>query len=242
MTDAEIVLRKLAAAREHVARARRRRPEAVDVLLADDELQDELCMSLLVAIQESIDIAFHIAADEGWGVHASNAEAFELLARNGVMTAELAREMGNAASLRNRIVHGYATVDFNACGLRFRAYSMGWIGSWQRSRSCSRSPARANRRSKLPPPSVFLGHPPHRRAALAQHVREDLTAGRRQPRRVAVRIIAQLAGRAERDRLRRHGAVVKLNSGVQNRAPDPVLASIIHRGVQYSTARGRTSL
>jgi uncharacterized protein YutE (UPF0331/DUF86 family) len=111
VTDAEIVLRKLAAVREHVARARRRRPATVEVLLADYDLQDALCMSLLVAIQESIDIAFHISADEGWGVPASNAEAFELLARNGVINAELARELGNAASLRNRIAHGYATVD-----------------------------------------------------------------------------------------------------------------------------------
>lgn len=51
MTDAEIVLRKLATLREHVARARRRRPATVDVLLGDYDLQDALYMSLLVAIQ-----------------------------------------------------------------------------------------------------------------------------------------------------------------------------------------------
>jgi uncharacterized protein YutE (UPF0331/DUF86 family) len=111
MTDAEIVLRKLAVLRDHVSRARRRRPATVDELLGDQDLQDALCMSLLVAIQEAIDTAFHIAADEGWGVPASNAEAFEILARNGVLSAALAREMGSAASLRNRIAHGYATVD-----------------------------------------------------------------------------------------------------------------------------------
>jgi uncharacterized protein YutE (UPF0331/DUF86 family) len=72
-------------------------------------------MSLLVAIQEAIDTAFHIAADEGWGVPASNpasnAEAFEILSRNGVLSAALARDMGNAAALRDRIAHGYASVD-----------------------------------------------------------------------------------------------------------------------------------
>jgi uncharacterized protein YutE (UPF0331/DUF86 family) len=111
MTDAEIVLRKLGVLREHVTRARRRRSTTADALLADQDLQDALCMSLLVAIQESIDIAFHVAADEGWGVPASNAEAFEILARNRVLSPELARQMGNAASLRNRLAHGYATVD-----------------------------------------------------------------------------------------------------------------------------------
>jgi uncharacterized protein YutE (UPF0331/DUF86 family) len=49
-------------------RSRRRRPVSVDVLRKDVDLQDALAMSLLVAIQEAVDIAFHIAADEGWGV------------------------------------------------------------------------------------------------------------------------------------------------------------------------------
>lgn len=111
MTDAEIVLRKLSVLRDHLARARRRRPANADLLVADQDLQDALCMSLLVAIQEAIDTAFHIAADEGWGVPASNAEAFEILSRNGVLSAELARAMGNAAALRSQIAHGYATID-----------------------------------------------------------------------------------------------------------------------------------
>lgn len=111
MTDAEVVIRKLAVLRDHVLRARRRRPASADALAADLDLQDALCMSLLVAIQEAIDIAFHIAADEGWGVPSSNVEAFEIIARNGVLGAELVRAMGSAAGLRNRIAHGYASVD-----------------------------------------------------------------------------------------------------------------------------------
>lgn len=111
MTDAEIVSRKLSVLRDHVTRARRRRPSSPDLLAADQDLQDALCMSLLVAIQEAIDTAFHIAADEGWGVPSSNAEAFEVLSRNSVLSADLARAMGNAAALRNRIAHGYATID-----------------------------------------------------------------------------------------------------------------------------------
>ena len=103
MTDAEVVIRKLAVMREHVVRARRRRPASADALAADLDLQDALCMSLLVAIQEAIDIAFHISADEGWGVPSSNTEAFEILSRNGALSAQLAEAMGKAAALRNRI-------------------------------------------------------------------------------------------------------------------------------------------
>lgn len=111
MTDAVLVLRKLATLREHVERARRRRPADVESLRADVDRQDALGMSVLVALQEAIDIAFHVVADERWGIPSSYAESFDLLARHGVIDAPLAGELARAVGLRNRIAHGYATVD-----------------------------------------------------------------------------------------------------------------------------------
>ena len=111
MTDPVLVLRKLALLREHLARAVRRCPDDVEVLKADVERQDALALSLLVSIQEAIDLAFHIVADEKWGVPASYADGFEMLATHGVVSRELATSMIGAAALRNRIAHGYATVD-----------------------------------------------------------------------------------------------------------------------------------
>lgn len=70
-------------------------------------------MSLLVAIQEAIDVAFHIVADEGWGVPASYAESFEILVRRGVLEADLAAELARAVAVRHRIAHGYATLDLD---------------------------------------------------------------------------------------------------------------------------------
>jgi len=64
-----------------------------------------------VAAQGANDIALHLAADEGWGFPSSYAEAFDLLARNHVLTPEHARELAAEASVRNRIAHGYASVD-----------------------------------------------------------------------------------------------------------------------------------
>ncbi len=111
MTDAPLVLRKLAVLRDHLRRARRRRPDTLDELRVDTDRQDALAMSVPVLVQEAVDIAFHIATDDGVGVPASNAEAFELLARHGVIDAELAGLMIQAAGLRNRLAHGYASVD-----------------------------------------------------------------------------------------------------------------------------------
>jgi uncharacterized protein YutE (UPF0331/DUF86 family) len=64
-----------------------------------------------VALQEASDIALHIASDEGWGIASSYAESFELLARHEVFAADLAQRMAGIA-LRNRVAHGYGSVDF----------------------------------------------------------------------------------------------------------------------------------
>ncbi len=110
MTDRELVLRKLAFLSEHLERARRRRAGDLDAYKASDDLQDALAMSLMVAFQEAVDIAFHIAADEGWGIPGSNAEAFGLLGKHSVLSPELAAKMGTTVRLRNRLAHGYSTL------------------------------------------------------------------------------------------------------------------------------------
>jgi uncharacterized protein YutE (UPF0331/DUF86 family) len=111
VTDSAIVLQKLTSLTEHLGRARRRRPATFEAFRADVDLQDALALSLLVSIQEAVDLAFHIVADEGWGVPSSYAEGFEMLARHGVIDAALASEMAAASGLRNRIAHGYASLD-----------------------------------------------------------------------------------------------------------------------------------
>jgi uncharacterized protein YutE (UPF0331/DUF86 family) len=112
VTDLALVAGKLQNLREHLARAHERRPTDLVDFSTDKILQDALAMSLLVALQEAVDIAFHMIADEGWGIARSYADGFSTLAEHGVLSAELAHELGNVARLRNRLTHGYATVDF----------------------------------------------------------------------------------------------------------------------------------
>ena len=68
-------------------------------------------MSLLIAIQEATDIAFHVVSDEGWGVPSSYVEGFAILAQHGVIDAALSDDLARAVSVRHRIAHGYASVD-----------------------------------------------------------------------------------------------------------------------------------
>lgn len=111
VTDAALLLAKLTTLREHVGRMERRRPPTIDEFRVDIDRQDALALSLLVALQEASDIVLHIASDEGWGIASSYAESFELLARHEVFAADLAQRMAGIA-LRNRVAHGYGSVDF----------------------------------------------------------------------------------------------------------------------------------
>lgn len=111
MTNTQLVTRKLATLIEYSKRARKRRPESAEALAADLEQQDALAMALLVAIQEAIDIAFHIVTDERWGTPRSYVEGFEMLVKGGVILPELAAALTRGTGLRNRLAHGYASVD-----------------------------------------------------------------------------------------------------------------------------------
>lgn len=111
MTDVGLVLYKLTRLAEQIAKVRARRPAAAGELDRDDVLRDALALAFLVGVQESIDIAYHVCADEGWGVADSHAAAFEMLAGRGVIDADLAARLASIARVRNRIAHGYASVD-----------------------------------------------------------------------------------------------------------------------------------
>jgi uncharacterized protein YutE (UPF0331/DUF86 family) len=77
------------------------------------------------------------AADEGWGVPESHRAAFDLLAARGVFSVELAGRLSGITALRNRIAHGYVTVERARIwqelpeGLRtlddFRAATAAWL-------------------------------------------------------------------------------------------------------------------
>jgi uncharacterized protein YutE (UPF0331/DUF86 family) len=111
MTNAALVARKLAVLVDHLGRLRSRRPESLSAFEVDLLVQDAIAMSILVIVQEAMDIALHIASDEGWELATTYREAFGTLSKRGVIDAELAISLAGTAYLRNRIAHGYASVD-----------------------------------------------------------------------------------------------------------------------------------
>jgi len=111
LTNAPLVARKLAVLADHLGRLTARRPTEFFRYQADTLLQDAVALSILVVVQEAMDISLHIASDEGWEVATTFRDAFDVLAKHSVITSELAARLGATAQLRNRIAHGYATVD-----------------------------------------------------------------------------------------------------------------------------------
>jgi uncharacterized protein YutE (UPF0331/DUF86 family) len=111
MTNVALVARKLAILEEHLRRLRERRPSELSIFASDTLLQDAVALSVLVVVQEAVDIALHIASDEGWEVAGSYREAFAVLQRHGVLDAALTESLAGAAQLRNRIAHGYSSLD-----------------------------------------------------------------------------------------------------------------------------------
>ncbi len=68
-------------------------------------------MGILVVVQEAMHLALHLASDEGWTLASTYREAFAVLAQQGIIDHELATTLSGTAQLRNRIAHGYGTVD-----------------------------------------------------------------------------------------------------------------------------------
>lgn len=108
-----MVQRDVAAAK--VGRASARLDEAAalfaDAPPSDLRSQDLASFYLFLAIQECIDLAVHWVADKNWGPPEDAAGSFEILVRRGALDDDLGEHMIQAVGLRNRIAHGYATLD-----------------------------------------------------------------------------------------------------------------------------------
>jgi uncharacterized protein YutE (UPF0331/DUF86 family) len=88
-----------------------KRPPSVKALAADEDLQDILARNLEVAIQTCADIAFHLCGAHG-GVPTTAGEAFEGLAKRGLIERRLAERLQRAVGFRNVLVHEYTEVDW----------------------------------------------------------------------------------------------------------------------------------
>ena len=111
MVKPDVAARKMARAKawlDDAEKVFRRSPEE---FLADHRERDLALFYLFLAIQECIDLATHWVSDAGWDVPDDAASTFDLLAGQGAIEGDLATALRGAVGLRNRIAHGYASID-----------------------------------------------------------------------------------------------------------------------------------
>jgi uncharacterized protein YutE (UPF0331/DUF86 family) len=108
---AELLLRKLLACRERIAKLRAALPADPAAVAADERLEAYLSFQLFLLVQDAVDLAAHLVSGKGLAVPASLRESFEALNKAGLLSSESARAMAGMASLRNRIAHSYGDLD-----------------------------------------------------------------------------------------------------------------------------------
>jgi uncharacterized protein YutE (UPF0331/DUF86 family) len=111
MTDCDLIAKKLALIETCIRELRTlARPDTIDQDIREQRFVEH---TLQLAIQAALDAASHIVSDERLGEPRTNRELFEILARHGWLSPELASTLRNMAGFRNILVHGYDTVDLS---------------------------------------------------------------------------------------------------------------------------------
>ena len=111
MVDKTLVAKKLERAAAYLGRIRRKNDPGVVSFSKDGDLQSIILFNLIQAIQTCIDIGAHIISDSGWSAPSTQAEIFEILAENKIISNSLAKKMIQMCGFRNRIVHEYEKTD-----------------------------------------------------------------------------------------------------------------------------------
>jgi uncharacterized protein YutE (UPF0331/DUF86 family) len=86
-------------------------PKNIDEYLGSLE-KKAACERYFEKIVEScVDLAFLIIKENGFRSAESSKESFEILSENGIISGDLALQLGNAKSMRNWLAHQYGEVD-----------------------------------------------------------------------------------------------------------------------------------
>ena len=111
-TDANAVIEaKLTSLRRCIVRLEGKRPETLEALEADIDLQDILAVNLERAVQLCVDIALHVIADSDNAAPPTMGDAFRALHRMDVLDSGTAEALVKAVGFRNVAVHLYSEID-----------------------------------------------------------------------------------------------------------------------------------
>jgi len=106
--DQNVLTAKLAELEKRVRRVQRLRLSGAALYASDETAAELVSFNLMLAVQCASDLAAHLISDQDWGPVATAGDAFEELARRGVIPMALAAQLRKAVGFRNAVAHGYA--------------------------------------------------------------------------------------------------------------------------------------
>ena len=82
--------------------------------LKDRDLQDIACYRLLIAIEATLSLCYHVAAKRLKKIPGEYAECFAILAEAGIIQGALSERLQKMARFRNFLVHIYWKINYEA--------------------------------------------------------------------------------------------------------------------------------
>jgi uncharacterized protein YutE (UPF0331/DUF86 family) len=107
-----VIKTKLESLRKCLDRIETKKPETLDDLLQDIDVQDIIALNLERSIQLCVDIANHILSSLDDAPAMSMAESFERLSEKKIIPPELGQNLKKAVGFRNLSVHAYDKIDW----------------------------------------------------------------------------------------------------------------------------------
>ncbi len=122
MVNRSLLRKKISQIEEHLRRIKQLPQLSYEEFLQNTVVQDVFLFNITQAIQKCVDIALHIVSDEGWGVPATQREAFEILCEKGILSEEWLELFTKMIGFRNRIIHEYESIRWE---LVYKIYEKG---------------------------------------------------------------------------------------------------------------------
>lgn len=108
----DVIRRKLESLRRCIQRIELKRPDSVETLKSDYDIQDIISLNLERAIQISVDIGLYLLAESEQTPPGTMGEVFPSLADAGLISEDLAQGLKRAVGFRNISVHEYQRIDW----------------------------------------------------------------------------------------------------------------------------------
>jgi uncharacterized protein YutE (UPF0331/DUF86 family) len=97
---------------DSLGRLERFRSVSKSQFLADQDMLDLACYRLLIAIEASLSLCYHVSAKRLQKVPEEYADCFAQLGKGGIIPLDLSERLQKMARFRNLLVHVYWKIDY----------------------------------------------------------------------------------------------------------------------------------